>query len=430
MALGRRRFLTYIGGLLGSATVAGIGAPAMSKDMEDLISHYFDHPQPGAPDDDFWAWVQQSYTTSPNLINLNNGGVSPQPDVVQKVFERYNRLSNEGPSYYMWRILDQGREALRTDLARLAGCHAEEIAINRNTTEAMNTVIYGLDLKPGDEVVLTLQDYPNVINTWKLREKRDGIVLKFANLELPDEDEDRMVKAYTSLFTEKTRVVNVTHIINWIGQIMPVRKIAREAHKKGIEVLVDGAHTFALLDFNIPDLECDYFATSLHKWLSAPFGSGLLYVRKDKIEDIWALYPDDSPKSGDIRKFERMGTRSFPTEMAIGSALDFHYAIGRKRKEERLRFLKDYWMKQIAGIPRVKIHTSLKPEYSCVIGLFSVDGMKPADVDSYLLNQHKIHTVGIEWANISGVRVTPGVYTLTSDLDKLVEAIDTLARKS
>ena len=226
-------------------------------------------------DADFWAWMQQAYTASPNIINLNNGGVSPQPKVVQDAFIRYYQLCNEAPSYYMWQILDQGRSALREEMAVFAGCSPEEIAFDRNTTEAMNSIIFGLDLKKGDEVVMSNFDYPNVNTSWKMREKRDGIVLKWAKLDLPSEDEEGMVKAFTDQFTEKTRVVNLTHIINWVGQILPVRRIADEAHKRNIDVLVDGAHTFALLDFKIPDLHCDYFATSLHTWLCAPFGSAL-----------------------------------------------------------------------------------------------------------------------------------------------------------
>ncbi len=397
----------------------------LRKELEDL--DLMNVPPPDAPEEDFWAWVQQNYTVSPNLINLNNGGVSPSPKVVQDTFERYNRYCNEAPSYYMWRILDQGREALRADLASLAGCLPGEIAINRNTTEAMDIIIYGLNLQKGDEVVLTKQDYPNVINLWKMLEQRDGLVLKWVNLELPMEDEDALAQKYIDAFTDKTRVVNVTHIINWIGQIVPVKKIAAEAHKRGIEVLVDGAHSFALLDFKIPDLECDYFATSLHKWMGAPFGSGLLYVKKDKISKIYAMYPDDKYLGEEIQKFERMGTRSFASEMAIGSALDFHLAIGARRKEDRLRYLKNYWMEQVKDIPGVHLHTSFDPKYSCVIGLFSVDGYTPGEIDTYLFDKFKIHTVSIVWENISGVRVTPNVYTLERDLDKLVQAIAQLA---
>jgi len=427
MSVNRRLFLKQMGASVGAMSLGSALFPNLTFG-EETSNNSPGMPPSGVSDDDFWSYMQESFTVSPNIMNLNNGGVSPQPKVVQNAVERYYRFCNEGPSYYMWQILDQGREALRADLADFAGCQPGEIAIDRNTTEAINSIIFGMTLKAGDEVVLTKQDYPNVINSWKLREKRDGIVLKWINLELPSEDQDYLTNAYVSQFTEKTRVVNVTHIINWIGQIMPVRNIAREAHKRGIDVLVDGAHSFALIDFKIPDLECDYFATSLHKWMCAPFGSGLLYVKKEKIAGIWALFPDDKPLSEDIRKFERLGTRNFSTELAIGSALDFHLAIGSKRKEERLRYLKDYWAKKVREMPGVQIKTSLDPRFSCVVCLVSIDGMKPGEVVTSLFSNYKIHTTGIEWENISGVRVSPNVYTPLRDLDKFVRALEEISK--
>jgi selenocysteine lyase/cysteine desulfurase len=424
MSMNRRNFLEKMGLAVGVTGVSGFFNPLLASGNH---SPFMLEPEAAAnmEDNDFWGWVQQSFTTNPNVINLNNGGVSPQPKVVQDAFFRFHQLSNEAPSYYMWQILDQGRSALHADMADFAGCSPDEIAIDRNTTEAINAIIFGLPLKAGDEVILSKQDYPNVIASWKMREKRDGIILKWVNLELPSNNEDYLVNTYVSAFSGKTRVINLTHIINWIGQILPVRKIADIAHQKGIEVVVDGAHTFALLDFKIPDLHCDYFATSLHKWLCAPFGSGLLYVTKDKISNLW--YPDDNPLTDKISKFERLGTRSFPTEMAIGSALDFHLVIGSKRKQTRLHYLKNYWMEKVKDIPGVHVHTSFNPQYACVIGLFSIDGMKPNDIVTKLFSDYRIHTTGIEWENISGVRVTPHVYTLTGDLDKLVKAITEMA---
>ena len=424
MSINRRRFLGGMGLAIGAVTLPGLfeQTRAASLTAPPMLT-----PEEASRmgDSDFWGWMQQAYTTSPNIMNLNNGGVSPQPKVVQDAFFRYHQLSNEAPSYYMWQILDQGRSALRDDMADFAGCPPSEIAFNRNTTEAMNQIIFGLNLKPGDEVVLAKQDYPNVMTSWKMREKRDGIVLKWVSLNLPSEDEDYLVNSYVSQFTSRTRVVNLTHIINWIGQTLPVRRIADEAKKRNIEVLVDGAHTFALLDFRIPDLNCDYFATSLHKWLCAPFGAGLLYVRNEKIREIW--YPEDDPLSDKITKFERLGTRSFPTEMAIGSALDFHRMIGPSRKQERLWYLKNYWMEQVRDFPKVHTHTSLDRRFGCVIGLVSIDGIKPGDLVSRLFTQYKIHTTGIEWEGMSGVRVTPHVYTQTYDLDKFVKAIKEIA---
>ena len=386
-------------------------------------------PEAAAMDEDYWSVIQQSFTVNSNLIILNNGGVSPSPRVVQEAVERYNRMSNEGPSYYMWRILDQGREPLRQKLALLAGCDPEEIAVNRNATESLNTVIFGLDLKAGDEVIGTKQDYPNMINAWRQRVQREGIVYKQLNFQFPIENDEEIVAAYENAITPKTKLLHVTHIINWIGQIMPVKKITQMAKKHGLEVIVDGAHSFGLLDYKIPELGCDYFGTSLHKFLSAPIGSGMLWIKKEKIEKIWPLVCNDKPRSEDIRKFETLGTRSFPIEQGIGEAVNFQNAIGSKRKEERIRYLKNYWAGKVKDIPNVKIHTSFKPQYSCAICGVTIDGMTPGELDNALFNTYKIHTVGIVWENISCVRITPHVYTKLQDLDKLVRSIEELASK-
>ncbi|MFI5156804.1 MAG: aminotransferase class V-fold PLP-dependent enzyme, partial [Chitinophagales bacterium] len=373
-------------------------------------------------------YIQQSYTVSPSLINLNNGGVSPAPKTVQDAMKRYQDFSNEAPSYYMWRILDQGREPLRKNLARLAGCSPEEIAIQRNASEALETVIFGLELKAGDEVVLSKQDYPNMINAWKQREMRDGIKLVWINLELPSEDNEWLTAQYTRAFGPKTKLVHVTHIINWNGQIMPVRKIADAAHAKGIDVLVDGAHSFAQFEFTIPGLGADYFGTSLHKWLGACIGSGMLYIKKDKIRNTYPLFAAGDPKSEDIRKFENLGTRPFFIEQAIGKAIEFYEMIGAKRKEERLFYLKNYWMTRVKDNPKVKLGTSMSPGYGCAIGIVAIEGRKPAELDNWLFEKYKVHAVGIEWENIHGVRITPNVYTTTKNLDVLVEGINSFSK--
>jgi selenocysteine lyase/cysteine desulfurase len=425
----RRSFIGKIGLASAAAVAANIFQPVWSRNLKSALNNVEGvNPADVATDDEFWYYVQQSYTISSNFINLNNGGVSPAPKVVAEAMKRYYDISNEGPSYFMWRVVDQGREPLRKNLAQLAGCDAEEIAMQRNASEALETVIFGLDLKAGDEVVLTKQDYPNMIATWKQREKREGIKLVWINLELPSEDENYLVKQYTDAFTAKTKLLQITHMINWIGQKLPVKKIADAAKKKTIDVLVDGAHTFAQFEFKIPDLNCDYFGTSLHKWLGAPIGTGLLYVRKEKIKNIWPMFGADEKEIENIRKFEHLGTRPFYIEQATDKAIDFFDMIGAKRKEERLLYLKNYWMERVQNIPKVKIKTSLKKEFGCAIGLVSVDGKKPGELDSYLWSNYKIHTVGIEWENISGVRVTPNVYTTTKNLDRLVEGIEKFAK--
>ncbi|HMC84599.1 MAG TPA: aminotransferase class V-fold PLP-dependent enzyme, partial [Chitinophagaceae bacterium] len=242
-------------------------------------------------------------------------------------------------------------------------------------------------------------------------------------MDLPSEDNEYMASQYIKAFTAKTKIVQVTHIINWNGQILPVRKIADAAHAKGIDVLVDGAHSFAHFDFTIPELGADYFGTSLHKWLGACIGSGMLYIKKDKIKNIYPLFAAGDPKSDDIHKFENLGTRPFFIEQAIGKAIEFHDMIGSKRKEERLQYLKNYWMTRVKDLPKVKLNTSMKPGFGCAIGSVLVEGKKPGELDSFLLDKYKVHTVGIEWENIHGVRITPNVYTSTKNLDVLVEGI-------
>ncbi|MFN8251954.1 MAG: aminotransferase class V-fold PLP-dependent enzyme [Ferruginibacter sp.] len=425
----RRSFLHKAGALSASILAGSVLQPAWSRNLHAAIENAAGVPPSIlAGDDEFWYYVQQAYTISSNFINLNNGGVSPAPKVVADAMKQYYDICNEGPSYFMWRVIDQGREPLRKNLAQLAGCDAEEIAMQRNASEALETVIFGLELKPGDEVVLAKQDYPNMIAAWKQREQREGIKLVWINLELPSEDEAYLVKQYTDAFTDKTKLVQVTHMINWIGQKLPVKKIADAAKKKNIEVLVDGAHTFAQFDFKIPDLNCDYFGTSLHKWLGAPIGTGLLYVRKEKIKNVWPLFGAGEKETDNIRKFEHLGTRPFYIEQATDKAIDFYDMIGAKRKEERLLFLKNYWMERVQHIPNVKLKTSFKKEFGCAIGLVSVEGKKPGELDSYLWTNYKVHTVGIEWENISGVRITPNVYTTTKNLDRLVEGITKFAK--
>jgi len=423
----RRSFLkmTALAGAFSSNSLFHQAHAAEWKTASSGVSHL--EPGEVVQNEDYWSVIQRGYSVSPQIINLNNGGVSPSPIVVQQAVERYNQMANEGPSYFMWQILDQGREPLRQSLARLAGVSPEEIAIDRNATEALNTIILGLPLKAGDEVIGCKFDYPNMMNAWRQRAERDGIVYKQITFSFPMEDNDAIVKAYEEAITPRTRLIHVTHMVNWVGQVMPVRQIADMAHAHGIEVIADGAHSFGLMDFKIPDLHCDYFGTSLHKFLSAPIGSGMMWVKRDKIEKLWPLTSSAEPHSSDIRKFESLGTRSFPIEQGIGEAINFHEAIGSRRKQERIFYLKNYWATRAREIPGVKLHTSLDPRFSCAICGVSIDGLTPGQLASALFGRYKIHTVGIDWENVHAVRVTPHVYTRIDDLDKFVTALGEIA---
>src|SRR5215470_5042703 len=418
MALNDRRSFLKMAAVVGAFSTNSLFRQAHAAEWEGAsrAASGLDAGQV-AQNEDFWGVIQRGYSVSTQIINLNNGGVSPSPIVVQQAVERYNQLSNEGPSYYMWQILDQGREPLRQKLAHLAGTPAEEIAINRNATEALNTVIFGLPLKAGDEVVGSKQDYPNMMSAYRQRAERDGIVYKQISFDFPIEDNEAIVRAYEQAITPRTKLVHVTHMVNWVGQLMPAQQIADMAHARGAEVIVDGAHSFGLIDFKIPDLDCDYFGTSLHKFLSAPIGSGMMWVKRDKIEKLWPLTCAGNPHSSDIRKFEVLGTRSFPIEQGIGEAINFHEAIGSSRKQERIFYLKNYWATRVYKIPGVKLHTSLDPKFSCAICGVSIDGITPNALMTTLFDRYKIHTVGIDYENIHCIRVTPHVYTTIADLD-------------
>ncbi|HNQ12845.1 MAG TPA: aminotransferase class V-fold PLP-dependent enzyme [Bacteroidia bacterium] len=424
--ISRREFIknTTAAGLV--FTLHGVQNPSFAQDLrrvENLDAESL------AKDEDFWMWVRDSFTASKTIINLNNGGVSPQPRQVQEAHIHYYKMCNEAPSYYMWRILDQGREPLRERLAHLAGCDKEEIAINRNSTEALNTIIFGLDFRRGDEVILSKYDYPNMINAWNQRAKRDGIVLRFVELNLPNDNTSELVQAYTSLINSKTKVIHLTHVINWTGQIIPVQEIGFIAKQKGIEVIVDGAHSFAQLSFKVSDLNCDYFGTSLHKWLCAPFGSGLLYIRKEKISKIWALLSSNQPDGTDIRKFETIGTRNFASEMSIAHAIDFHDSIGSERKLARLRYLKNYWHSQVRNFENLISNTTFDLNKSCALAHISIKGKTASEFELFLFSKFKIHCSPIGWETLDGVRITPHLYTSLKDLDRLVEAIHAYCKK-
>lgn len=423
----RRNFIKKLLGLSAGLSLAGWSNEIIAQnviesikglhalDLEDAIQH-----------EELWKYVQQAYTTSSNFINLNNGGVAPQPQKVQDAEIRYLRMANEGPAYYMWRVLVKDVEVIRSRLAKLAHCEAEEISLNQNTTEGIQTIIMGMDWKAGDEIVVTKQDYSTVKIGWKYLEERYGVKVVYLDLELPFENDKAYLEAFLGAFNKRTKLVNLTQIINWNGQQVPVKtiqKICEEARKRGIFSLVDGAHTFAQLDFKIPDLACDAFATSLHKWLSAPFGTGMLYIRKEMIPKVWSLMPSTKEQKDDIRKFEHQGTRSMGRISAIGQAIDFHNMIGIQLKEKRLRYLQEYWTKSLKNEDRVSFHHPQKANYSSALGLFQIEGVDEQKITNILSNKYRIYTVAIDVENITGVRISPNVYTKISDLDRLAEAV-------
>ena len=381
-------------------------------------------PQEIAKDESFWREVQEAFTVDRSLVNLNNGGVSPAPTAVQDAMKRYLDFSNLAPVYTMWEILEPQREGVRQRIARDFGCDTEEIALTRNASESLQICQLGIDLKPGDEVLTTTHDYGRMITTFKQRVRREGIELKQFPLPVPAEDPDEIVRLFEENITPRTKMILMCHIVNITGQIMPVKKVVQMARKKNIPVIVDGAHAYAHFAFKHEDLDCDYYGSSLHKWLLAPHGTGLLYVRKEKIEGLWPLMAAQERQDADIRKFEEIGTHPAANYIAIADALTFHQGIGAKRKEERLRYLTHYWANRLLEHDRIRLNTSLKPEFSCAIGNVQIEGVDTVKLKEHLWNAHRIIVVPIMHNDFEGLRVTPNLYTTLEELDRFVDAME------
>jgi len=379
-----------------------------------------------ARDEDFWRDIQSAFTLDRNIINLNNGGVSPSPRVVQEAMRRSLEFSNIAPARTMWAVLEPEVETVRQRLAADFGCDPEEIAITRNASEGLEICEFGLDLKPGDEVLTTDQDYPRMITTYKQRERRDGIVLKQISFPTPPPSMDDLVERFERAITPRTRVIHFCHITNLTGQIFPVKAICQMARSRGIEAIVDGAHAYAHFPFKHEDLDCDYYGTSLHKWLLAPHGTGFLYVRKSKIPKLWPLMAAPAEMTNNIRKFEEIGTHPAANHNAISDALEFHHAIGVERKAARLRYLRMMWTDRLTRLPGVSTPTSPDPRQSCGIGLLSIANQEPGPLSEKLWDKYRIMTVAIVHPQFKGLRITPNIYTTAEEIDIFCNAVEKL----
>lgn len=419
----RRHFMHAL-----SATAAGMTfAPNALAALPDL-SKYAGTPEAIAEDELFWMQVQQAYSVNRSMVNLNNGGVSPSPIIVQQAMKRYLDVSNESTAYTMWQLLEPQREGVRQQLARLFGCDPEEMALTRNASEGLQICQNGFDLAPGDEIITTTQDYPRMVTTYQQRERREKLKLIQIKIPVPAENDEEIVRLYEQAITPKTRLIHISHMINLTGQVLPVKKVVTMARKHNIPVIVDGAHSFAHVASTLQDLDCDYFATSLHKWLCAPHGTGMLYVRKDKIKDLWPLQAAPDTMDTNIRKFEEIGTHPAANYLAIAEAIHFHNGIGTERKIARLVYLREHWMKQLEGFDRVKFHTSRKPGLAGGLANVQIIGLDSGEVSSYLMSKHKIYTISIKHPEFEGIRVTPNVYTTLEELDRFAEAMQFLIK--
>jgi selenocysteine lyase/cysteine desulfurase len=379
-------------------------------------------PESLADDEAYWSEIQRAFDVDRTMINLNNGGVSPTPTHVLEAMIRDLRFTNELPVEHMWRVLEPRIESVRRDIAREFGCDPEEIAITRNASESNETMILGLDLKRGDEVVVSNQNYGRMLTAWDQRARREGIVVKEISFKVPPPSQHYIFEQFTAAVTPRTKVIELPHITNLTGQIMPIRELVDFAKPRGIEVLVDGAHAFAHFPFTRDDLGADFYGTSLHKWLLAPIGTGFLYVRKEKQKKLWPLMAAAATQDNDIRKYEEIGTHPAANHNAISAALAFHRGIGVERKVARLRFLRDRWAKRLlAESPRVKVLTPLDSPYSGAIALVSVDGLDFSKLGGWLMAKHRIVNTPILHKEFNGIRITPNVYTTTDEIDTFAD---------
>jgi isopenicillin-N epimerase len=424
-------------GKLLSSAGQGLGlmallSPTVGSLLEDVqrAGRSVDHLSAiqAAANEEYWSSIAKAFAISRSITNLNSGWTSPSPRMVTEAFFRYKH-QEDTTAYTMWQTLEPQAETIRVGLAKLLGCDSDEIAITRNASESLQILLFGVDLRSGDEVLTTTQDYPRMLTALRQRELRDGPTLRLVKIPLAPSNTDEIVKALESGITRKTKLILISHQINITGQIMPVRKICDMARTRGIDTVVDGAHSFAQLDFKRDDIGCDYFGSSLHKWLYAPKGAGLLYVRKDKIQDVWPLMVSVEKDRHDIRKFEEVGTHSSATRLSIGEALLFHEAIGSKRKEERLRYLSSYWMNRLRPIPGIGFNTSFDPHQFCAIANFKIEDGDPGKITRYLMEKHKIIATPIVHEEFSGVRITPNIFTSLSELDRFCDAIESIVRK-
>jgi len=424
----RRHFLQY------ATAATAFGYAVLRDDAIERVRAAVDNAGDKSADalaanEDFWFQVQEAYDVDRSLINLNNGGVAPAPRTVLAAMQRHIAFTNHVPPRHLWTVLDPQVETVRASLARHFGCDPEEIAITRNASESLEICLYGIDLKAGDEVLSTSHDYPRMLNSLKQRTQRDGIVLKTFDIPTPPTDESELVELFRRNITPKTRIILLCHITNLTGQIFPVKMIMGLARAHGIEVVVDGAHAFAHFPYRHADLDCDFYGTSLHKWLSAPIGTGFLYVRKSKIKDLWPLMAPPDPKADDIRKFEEIGTHPTAPRLAIAEALTFYEAIGPERKAERLRYLRNRWAKRLSGQKGVQLFTSLDSRQSCGIGTIGIEGIDPGKLSAHLFQKHRIIVTPITHDTFRGIRVTPNTYSTLAEVDTFCEAMEKVIDK-
>ncbi|HOZ50706.1 MAG TPA: aminotransferase class V-fold PLP-dependent enzyme [Chitinophagaceae bacterium] len=395
-----------------------LSLPSFPESIEDKVR-----------DENYWAKIQALYPKPENHINLNNGGVCSNSLLVERAYLTYYSLLNTSPSYFTWKVMEAGRDIIKQGLALMCNASSNEIALFRNATEALNNAIFGIPLNEGDEVVACHQDYIKCVSSWKQREDREKIKISWVEIN-GHETDDEVIKKYVDAFSPKTKVLHLTHVINWNGQILPVVQIANEAKKRGIIVLLDAAHSFAILETDVQKIDCDYMAVALHKWLSGPIAGGMLYIKKDRIASTYPLASSVTPLSDSIKKFEEMSIQVLPNLLALGYAIELQLKLSRQLKEARLVYLRERWTSQLISIPKIKFNINTLSNQCKAIANFQIDGEDPLNLEKILFDQFKIHVVGFNWPNLSGIRITPNINTKLDEIDTFVRAIKVITNSN
>lgn len=418
----KRQFLKRLG---QAAVVTPFLSIPVSAQNEDT-----NVPYPKNNDDEFWKRIRKDYSLKPDYINLENGYYNFVPTPIMNNHLKHIKNVNYEASFYMRTVQWDNKKKVAARLANLVGCQSEELIITRNTTESLDMIIGGYPWEKGDEAIFAIQDYGSMRDHFHQISERYGVVCKEVSVPNHPNSDDELVSLYESQITSNTRLIMVSHMINITGHILPIRKICDMAHSHGVEVLVDGAHCIGHFEVNISELNCDYYGSSLHKWLSAPLGTGMLYVAKKNIGKIWPLLADHVTDADKIQRLNHIGTHPVHSDLAINDAIDYLEMIGLKRKENRLRFIQRYWSNQLRNVENVIINTPEAEERSCGIANVGLTNMGAKDLAKTLLEEFQIWTVGIEYANVNGCRITPNVYTTIEELDKFVTVIKTLAKRA
>ena len=378
-------------------------------------------------EESFWKSIRKDYLLKKDYVNLENGYYCfiPQP-TLNKYLEHVKRINFEG-SYYMRNQLDLDKRKTAERLSNLVNCDKDELAITRNTTESLDLIISGFPWKKNDEAIFAMQDYGSMQEMFKLTAKRRGIVNKIISVPNHPKNDEEIVSLYEKQITKKTKLIMVSHMINITGQILPVKKICEMAHSYNIDVLVDGAHCVGHIDVDIKDLNCDYYGSSLHKWLSAPLGTGLLFVKKEKISKIEPILAGHVHQRDNIMRLNHIGTHPVHSDLAINDAIDYLESIGIERKQNRLRYIQRYWSDKLRFKNNIIINTPIEIQRSCGIANIGVKNKTPDELSKILFNEYSIFTVAIDYANVKGCRITPNIYTNEEELDYFVESIIKIA---